>query len=178
MNQTIETTEDAIALLLSLSAPQKLVQHHRLVVEAAQELVKGLQQLFPRFAFDSKLVLIGAALHDAGKVLHHNEIRGAGNRHEREGEKILLSLGVSPEIARFCRTHAQWTSKDATVEDWLVALADTLWKGCRKQKLEASVIAAIAERTAHDFWDIFIPVDSLFEAIADKGQERLSRSVL
>lgn len=178
MNQTIETAEDAIALLTLLSAPLKLVQHHRLVVEAAQDLVKGLQQVFPRFTFNSKLVLIGAALHDAGKILHQNEIAGAGNRHECDGEKMLLSLGVSPEIARFSRTHAQWTCDDATIEDWLVALADTLWKGCRKQKLEASVISVIAELTGKDFWDIFIPADSLFEEIADRGSERLSRSIV
>lgn len=178
MNQMIETTEDAIALLTSLSAPLKLVQHHRLVVEAAAELLQGLEHLFPRFTFNSKLVLIGAALHDAGKILHQNEIAGAGNCHECDGEKMLLSVGVSPEIARFCRTHAQWRSDDARVEDWLVALADTLWKGCRKEKLEASVIAAIAELTGKDFWDIFIPADSLFEEIADRGSERLSRSIV
>lgn len=178
MNQTAETVEDAIALLKSLSAPSQLVQHHRLVVEAAQDLVKGLQQLFSGFTFNSRLVLVGAALHDAGKVLHQGEITGAGNCHERDGEKLLLSLGVSPEIARFCHTHAQWSCDDATLEDWLVALADTLWKGCRKEKLEASIIAAIAEQTGKDFWDIFIPADSLFEEIADQGSERLSRSVL
>lgn len=154
------------------------MQHHRLVVEAASELVPGLQQLFPRFTFNSKLVLLGAALHDAGKILHQNEITGAGSRHEHDGETMLLSLGVSLEIAKFCRTHAQWTSKDATVEDLLVALADSLWKGCRKEKLEAVVIAVIAQRTGKDFWDIFIPADSLFEEIADRGSGRLSRSVL
>jgi hypothetical protein len=178
MNQTIETTEDAIALLRSLSAPPQLVQHHRLVVEAASELLQGLQQLFPRFTFNSKLVLLGTALHDAGKILHQNEITGGGNRHEHDGETMLLSLGVSPEIAKFCRTHARWSSQDAAVEDLLVALADTLWKGSRKEKLEAGVIAAIAQRTGKDFWDIFIPADSLFEEIADRGSERLSRSVL
>lgn len=140
--------------------------------------MKGLQQVFPRFTLNSKLVLIGAALHDAGKVLHQNEITGAGNWHERDGEKMLISLGVAPEFAKFCLTSAQWCSDDTGVEDWLVALADTLWKGCRKQQLEASVIAAIAEQTGKDFWDIFIPADSLFEEIADRGNERLSRSVL
>lgn len=178
MNSTIETAEDAIALLKSLSAPSQLVLHHCLVVEAAQDLVKGLQQLFPGFTFNSELVLIGAALHDAGKVLHQGEISGAGNCHERDGEKMLLSLGVSPEIAKFCRTHAQWKSDDAKVEDWLVALADTLWKGCRKQKLEADVTAAISKQMGKDFWDIFIPADSLFEKIADRGSERLSRSII
>lgn len=178
INQTIETTEDAIALLISLSAPPQLVQHHRLVVEAAQELLQGIQQLFPGFTFNSQLVLKGSALHDAGKIVHQNEITGAGNDHEQDGEIMLISLGVSPEIAKFCRTHARWRSQDATVEDWLVALADTLWKGCRKEKLEASLIAAIAQRTGKDFWDIFILADSLFEEIADRGPERLNRSIL
>lgn len=176
--QTIETPEDAIALLISLSAPPRLVQHHRLVLEAAYELVKGLQKLFPEFTFDFSLVLLGAALHDAGKVLHQNEIDGAGNRHEQEGEAMLISLGIYPKIARFCRTHAQWSSQNATVEDCLVALSDTLWKGCRKEKLETTVITAIAEQLDKDFWDIFIATDSLFEQIADSGSERLRRSVI
>jgi putative nucleotidyltransferase with HDIG domain len=178
MTQIVKTKEDAIALLTSLSAPLHLVQHHCLVLEAACELVKGLQQLFPQFTFNSELVLIGAALHDVGKTSHHNEIYSPGNRHEQHGETLLLSLGISPEIAKFCRTHAQWSSQDAEVEDWLVALADNLWKGCRKEKLEASLVAKIAQGTGKDFWDIFILVDSLFEKIADRGSERLSRSVL
>lgn len=175
---TIETPEDAIAFLSSLSAPPQLIQHHRLVLEAASELVKGLQKLFPKFTFNLKLVLLGAALHDAGKTLHQSEIHGAGNRHEQDGEAMLIYLGIAPEIARFCRTHAQWSSKQAKVEDCLVALADTLWKGCRKENLEAIVIKAIAEQLDKDFWDIFIVTDSLFEQIADGGFERLRRSAL
>jgi len=178
MSQKIETVEDAIALLESLSAPPQLVQHHRLVAEAALELVKQLHHLFPEFAFNRQLVLVGAALHDAGKIQHQNEIGGSGNHHERDGEKLLLSLNLLPEIARFCRTHAQWRSIDATTEDWLVALADTLWKGCRNQELEAKIIDAIAKQTDKDYWDVFIAADSLFEAIADRAQERLSRSLL
>lgn len=178
MYQIVKTKEEAIALLTSLSAPPHLVQHHYLVLEAASELIQGLQQLVPEFTFNSKLVLIGAALHDAGKTLHQNEIYSPGNCHEQYGETLLLSLGISPEIAKFCRTHAQWKSQDAGVEDWLVALADTLWKGCRKEKLETSLIAEIAQGMGKDFWDIFILVDSLFEGIADQGCERLSRSVL
>jgi putative nucleotidyltransferase with HDIG domain len=178
MYRIVKTKEEAIALLTSLSAPPQLVQHHCLVLEAASELIQGLQQLVPEFTFNSKLVLIGAALHDIGKTSHQSEIHSPGNRHEQYGETLLLSLGISPEIAKFCRTHAQWSSQDARVEDRLVALADTLWKGCRKEKLETSLITEIAQGMGKDFWDIFILVDSLFEEIADQGSERLSRSVL
>jgi putative nucleotidyltransferase with HDIG domain len=176
MSQKIETVEDAIALLKSISAPSRLVQHHRLVAEAALELVKQLQDTFPEFAFNHQLVLIGSALHDVGKIQHQNEIKESGNQHENDGEKLLLSLDVLPELAKFCRTHAQWQFVDATTEDLLVALADNLWKGVRKKELEAKVIEAIAKQTGKDFWDIFIEADSLFETIADRGQERLSRS--
>lgn len=178
MTRIIKTSEDAIALLHSLSAPPRLIQHHCLVLEAACELVEGLMQSFPQFIFNAQTVFIGVALHDSGKVLHHNEISGSGNQHERGGEQMLLSLGVSPEIARFCRTHAQWKSDDAVVEDWLVALADSLWKGDRNEQLETIIIKAIAQQIDKDYWDIFITVDSLFEAVADRADEQLSRSLV
>lgn len=172
----IPNWQAAIATLQHLEAPPSLVQHHRLVVEAAQELLAGLEQAFPELVVDNEQVLIGTALHDAGKILYPGEITGAGSCHEQAGEQMLLSLRVSPKIARICRTHAQWSNPDAELEDQLVALADTLWKGARPNALEETVIAAIAARLNQDIWQVYIPADAVFERVASNGEDRLWRS--
>lgn len=165
----------AIAVLQHLGAPARLVQHHRLVVEAAQALLIGLQQAFPELLVNQQQVLIGAALHDVGKILYPGEITGAGRCHEQAGEEMLLRLRVSPEIARICRTHAHWTDPDAEVEDQLVALADTLWKGARHNALEETVIAAIAAEIDLNAWSVYSPADAVFERVASSGENRLWR---
>ncbi len=172
----IKSDRDAILFLKSINAPSRLVLHHLLVVEAAQELVKGLQNKF-KFNFDPDLVLVGAAIHDCGKIVHPHEMTNPGNQHEISGEQLLLSHEVSPEIARFCRTHASWYENDTVLEDWLVALADKLWKGCREKDLESKIISYIAQQTKFPEWEVFVEADLLFEEIAAKGSIRLQRSI-
>ncbi len=88
----LATVDDAPAWLRSVGAPPRLVQHHALVAEAAAELVGGLGAC--GYAFDSRLVLLGAALHDAGKLLHPCEMNGPGHRHEPAGHKLLRTHGL------------------------------------------------------------------------------------
>lgn len=171
----IETIEKAESLLIELGAPERLLQHGRLVLEAADELVTALVAL--EVAFDAASVRIGALLHDAGKILHPNELSGGGAQHEEAGERFLLEQGVDPKIARFCLSHAQWSTMQCGLEDLLVALADTLWKGVRREELERRVIHEVANRLGVDPWSVFIDLDSCFERIADNGGERLRRSV-
>jgi len=144
-----------------------------LVVEAANELVVGLQ----RFAahFDAHEVLIGAALHDAGKILHPDEMSGPGSRHESDGRALLAEQGVG-DLARFCVTHAQWDDGTVALEDLLVALADKLWKGKRTPALEQRVIDLLAACSGMPPWEVFTLVDELFEHVASRGDERLARS--
>jgi hypothetical protein len=115
-------------------------------------------------------------LHDAGKILHPEEFSQKGSQHEPAGEALLLSHQVPPHIARCCLSHAQWSSMNCSLEELLVALADTLWKGIRKQELELRVIDAIAAQRKKDRWDLFIELDALFEKIACGGDDRLRRS--
>ncbi len=171
----IKTVQDAIELLKLINAPLRLLMHHKLVVEAAQKLVKEIQSRF-NLKFDANLVLIGAALHDCGKVVYPQEMTGSGNQHESTGEQMLLSKGISPEIARFCRTHAQWAETDITLEDLLVALADKLWKGCRDEALESKVINYITQESNLPTWKVFVEADLVFETIALEGPNRLIRS--
>lgn len=168
------TVDEALALLRSLGAGAWLVRHHELVAEAAVELVEGLRGVL---RFDERAVLVGAALHDAGKVLHPGEMSGPGSAHEGAGEALLLGRGVSAGLARFCRTHADPAAPGAGLEDRLVALADKLWKGKRAGALEAALAASL-EAAGCERWRAFSLVDDLCERIAEGGPERLARSAV
>jgi len=50
--------------------------------------------------FDRRRILLGAALHDVGKVVHPNEMSAPGHEHEAAGEQLLLERGVEAEVAR------------------------------------------------------------------------------
>jgi hypothetical protein len=115
-------------------------------------------------------------IHDAGKILHPMELTAKGNHHEPDGERLLLSHGVDPRLARCCRSHARWQEMTVSLEEILIALADTLWKGKRNDQLENMVIDQIAKQLSKDRWDLFIELDSCFEMIASAGEDRLARS--
>jgi hypothetical protein len=63
-----------------------------------------------------------------------------------------------------------------SLEELIVALADTLWKGRRNASLEKRVIELISERLGRAFWDLFIELDNNFETIAANSTTRLLRS--
>ena len=170
----ITSTAEACTLLLELGAPPRLMRHAELVSEAAVALLALLAQHGVRP--DAGWLLAGAALHDAGKVLHPAELAGPGAEHEPAGEALLLSHGVAPHIARCCRSHAQWASLECALEELLVALADKLWKGVRVPKLELRTIEAVAASLGRPLWDLFVALDSGFEAIAATANDRLARS--
>jgi HD superfamily phosphodiesterase len=172
---TPTNAREALALLVSLGAPPHLVRHHELVVEAAELLVRKLRRAFP-LRFDVQLVMVGAALHDLGKIRHPSEMSIPGNAHEREGEAMLLKHGVSANIARFCWTHAAWTQCEMTLEDLLVAAADKLWRGKREAELEQRLVSAIAIASAVPDWEAYSRADEIFAQVAADGDERLERS--
>ena len=171
----------ARALLVAIGAPSRLIRHGELVGEAAAEILSALFGVVPPgFDLDRTRVLLGAWLHDAGKSVHPSELAGPGHSHEAAGEGLLLERGVDPRVARMCRTHAQWKemhNEEVTLEDLLVALADSLWKGRRDATLEARVIDAVAARAGADRWSLFTPLDDTFERVAAGADARLARSV-
>ncbi len=126
--------------------------------------------------FDSRLLKLGAILHDAGKTVHPAELFGPGSQHEEAGQELLVNLGVPADIARCCVSHSQWKKMDSSLEELTVALADKLWKGKRHGELEEEVIDGLAERSGIDRWTLFIEFDSTFEEIAEGGDDRLMRS--
>jgi len=170
----LKTPRQALDLLRSLGAPTRLIRHLELVGEAAEDLIKALQSIGA--PFDDKFVRLGVAVHDAGKILHPNELNDKGSAHEPDGERLLLENGVQSEIARCCRSHAQYDEMEVCFEELLVALSDKLWKGKRVADLELRVIDVTAALLEKSRWDIFENLDSSFEVIASQGEARLARS--
>ncbi len=166
--------DDALGLLDTLAAPAHLKRHVTLVAEAAAELLALCQRL--DVAIDAEFVRIGVAIHDIGKIEHQREMHQSGSEHEVHGEALLLELGVAPEIARCCLSHARWESMECSLEELLIALADKLWKGKRVEALEMRVIEEISQLLKKDTWDLFTLIDSAFEAIAADGYDRLQAS--
>jgi len=170
----LKSPAEAFELLRSLGAPKKLIRHLELVGEAAEDLMTVIQD--HNVSFDDNFVRLGVAIHDAGKILHPKELNGKGSAHEPDGEQLLLDNDVQPDIARCCRSHAQFDEMDVSFEELLIALSDKLWKGKRVSSLELRIIDQIAILLKTDRWDIFESLDSAFERIASQGDERLSRS--
>ena len=171
----ITSREDAYSLLRSLSAPEHLLTHVELVGEAADLLIEKCSEL--NLNIDFEFIRIGVAIHDAGKIVHTQEMTGPGSEHEPEGQRMLLSEGVAENIARCCMSHARWAEMECSIEELLIALSDKLWKGKREEQLELIVVDRIASLMKKDRWDIFQDLDSHFELIAAGGEDRLNRSV-
>ena len=166
---------EAKRLLETLNAPPRLVVHLALVHDAAAEILDALQCRWPDLKTDEDAVLFGAATHDIGKVLHPGELTGPGNRHEQDGPDLLQQHGLPPEQSRFARTHGTWAKEPSLVlEDYLVALADHIWKGSRNDALETMVAGRIAESLGTETWEAFMGLDEIVAEVASRGEERLA----
>ncbi|MFT6144876.1 MAG: HD superfamily phosphodiesterase [Myxococcota bacterium] len=177
--KTVATTvhfgpDEAFRLLQRLKAPDRLVTHGRLVLEAADVLLHGLRDL--SFDIDGAWVRAGAVLHDVGKTLHPNELSGGGCAHEQAGERLLLEHGVPSHIARMCVSHGAWDSDQLASEELVVAMADKLWKGRREPELEKRFTDRVVVSLQGEPWALYVRLDSLFETVADDGGDRLLRS--
>ena len=170
----LETRADAYCLLSELGASPRLLQHVQLVGEAADRLIEAYADL--DLAVDARLIELGVAVHDAGKIRHPEELDGPGSMHEPVGQAMLLARQVQPEVARCCVTHARWMDAGVSFEERSVALADKLWKGKREEALELAVIDEAAAKLGLSRWDVFETLDSVFEEIAAEGASRLLRS--
>jgi len=170
----IKTVEEAISLLRKLGAKNRLLTHIKLVGKAAKIIIAKLKKL--GLHINEKLVRIGVVVHDAGKIVHPEELAQPGNQHEQAGFELLLKNDVQPEIARFCLSHARWRETECSFEELVVALADNLWKGKREEELELMVVDQTAKNIGKNRWDIFTDMDSCFESIAADGPNRLLQS--
>lgn len=164
----------ATRLLESNQAPPRLVAHLTLVHDVACQLVEAFDQAWPSLQYDREAVRLGAAIHDIGKALVQRELTEPGHEHEIVGEELLLQAGMPSYLARFARTHARWADDpDARLEDLLVALADTWWRGKRDHALDAAICAQIMRQTGKVEWDVFIGLDDIATAITAGADARL-----
>lgn len=152
-------------LLDHLEAPPRLVTHLALVHTVAQRLIEQIDTDLPGLRLDREAVRLGAALHDVGKVLVPEELEVPGGLHEVAGERLLLERAFAPAVARFARTHGAPDGLHAlAVEDLLVVLADTVWKGARWPDLDDALAAALAAQLDVDRWIAYAALD---DAIAE-----------
>lgn len=166
---------DQVAQLLrDLDAPPRLAAHLRAVHDVACQLVDWIAQRYPALRLDRDAVLFGAATHDIGKTTHIAELSGPGSAHEEAGRELLLAQGVSPDLARFARTHASWTGPGIELEDLLVSVADKIWKNKRVPDLEDLVINRLVESTDRTPWEEFLAFDDLLTSIGNHGDHRLA----
>jgi putative nucleotidyltransferase with HDIG domain len=164
----------AAALLAELAAPPRLVAHLTLVHAAALALADGVAAAWPSLAFDREVVRLGAAIHDVGKVVYPEELSGPGAHHEAAGEALLLAHGLPPALARFARTHGgPDRAPDATLEDWLVMLADAAWKGARPAQVEEALCQAISRATGVAPWEVYLTLDGIVGKIVAGADARL-----
>jgi len=171
----IPLPQDVEELLAKLKAPKRLKMHLLIVHDVASTLADAFLQTWTTLRLDKDLVCFGAATHDIGKVLHQNELYSHGSRLEEDGSNLLMGYGYTTEQSRFARTHGSWRTKaDLTLEDLLVALADTCWKGQRESELETKIAAMISHQLRLESWEVFMELDDVMNEIASKAEERLA----
>lgn len=164
---------DAAGLCDKLAAPAVLVRHLVLVHHTADVMLDALASNFPDLTVDRQTILLGAAIHDLGKVLHPLELTGPGQQHEIVGPDLLIKHGVPPRLARFARSHGRWQETN-DLEDLLVAVADNVWRGRRVEELETKLAAILAAMTGTPQWAALLKLDAVCEEIAEKGDVKLA----
>lgn len=169
------SVDEAYALLTQLGAPSRLIRHAELVIEAAEVLISHFSNI--GLEFDVQLVRLGCILHDIGKISHPDELQKEGTQHTTAGHELLVTNGIEPRVADFCVSHEHWQADSPSLETLMVALADKLWKGQRHTELETATIQQVSVMTGQDFWTILIVSDTVFEAVADTGPQRLTSSI-
>ncbi|GCE22716.1 HDIG domain-containing metalloprotein [Dictyobacter kobayashii] len=165
---------EALRILKQYGAAPRLIAHLTVVHDVAYTLTQLLLDSWPELAYDREAVLLGSALHDIGKTMHTAELSGPGTQHEEVGPQLLLATDLPVAYARFARTHARWQNEPGiTLEDMLVAFADTIWKGKRDADLEQGLAGQIAQHTHQERWEIYMRLDDIASALARDADERI-----
>ena len=170
----LKTLDDVYELLDRQGADKHLLRHIEMVQEAAEILIHKYRQL--KLSVDENFIVFGVCIHDIGKIKYSQELFAVGDRHEKEGQRLLLTLGVDPKLARCCISHGKWKEMNCSLEELTIALADKLWKGKRVQELELEIINRITMLLNDEKWKLFLEMDTTFERIASSGDDRLNRS--
>ncbi|XDD52205.1 HD domain-containing protein [Leptospira sp. WS92.C1] len=163
----IHNEKEGLQLLKDLKASKSLINHHELVVETVERTLDRLPSSI-KHLIDRNLVLIGCSLHDIGKVRKSSEESNSGKDHELAGRNLLLSLGVSPKIARYCMIHSLPEEK-LYLEELLVGIADNLWKGSRDLSKELCFYQKSTALLNRKDELLFKKLDDVFEQISDEN---------
>jgi hypothetical protein len=181
MKQPVPLPAAVEGLLAARGASPRLTAHLMLVHDTAVSLTAGVSAAWPRVTYDRQAVLLGAATHDVGKVVHPEELSGPGHAHEEAGVRLLIESGITERQARFARTHARWEEqlhgaqgRESGLEDLLVALSDKVWKGKRAEALEQATAQIIAARSGEALWQVWLALDDLLSGLAATADERLA----
>ncbi|MCH5584717.1 HD domain-containing protein [Shimazuella sp. AN120528] len=154
--------------------PPRLLAHLSLVYDVAKTITIWLHKNYPQIEFDENAVLFGAATHDIGKVIATDEITKPGSTHEKLGYQLLIEQGMKASLARFTYTHSSWTSKVTTIEDWIVSLADKVWRGTRLTDLEDQIVQHISDISKKEKWQVFLELDDLLTLISQDSETRIA----
>lgn len=164
-----------VELLEMVEAPLRLRAHLALVHDVSVRLTEMVSEWWPTLAYDREAVQMGAATHDIGKIVFPDEMMGAGRHHEAVGAGVLADVGIPERFARFTRTHGRWAQDESvTVEDLLVALANTLWKGTRDEDLEERFCQTLAQQCGAELWTVYLKFADMAEAVVRDAPERLA----
>ncbi|HET8892458.1 MAG TPA: HD domain-containing protein [Candidatus Angelobacter sp.] len=174
MSDYLPLPPEVLEICRLVAAPPRLIAHLTLVHDVAEKLVNALHRAFPGLDLDGEAVLFGAATHDIGKSLCPEELSGPGAQHERYGPDLLKRFQVSEARTRFAYTHANWQDKSAPLEDLLVALADTCWKGKRLGPLEEEIVRTISVKSEQQEWEVFGLLDEILQQLTSDADARLA----
>lgn len=155
--------------------PARLLAHLTIVHQVANIILDWLDKTYPSLIIDKEAVRFGAITHDIGKICAMEEIYNPGSNHEKLGYELLLKYQVTPKLARFTCTHSAWKSKDTKIEDWIVSLADKVWKGKRVIDLEDLIVQHISDTLNKEKWEVFCELDDHLSKISQDSDERLER---
>lgn len=92
-------------------------------------------------------------------MIHPEELGGLGSAHERAGYELLIAEGIPEGLARFARTHGDWSASGLTVEDHGVSLADKIWKAKRVPGLEDLIADQITAASGAERWQAFMALE-------------------
>lgn len=162
---------DCFSFLRERGADGRLIRHARVVCEVGLIIATTLREV--GIQVDTQILIPSLILHDAGKIIHPDELTGEGSEHLEAGWRLLIENNVDEKIARTCISHERWDEMECSIEELIVALADALWKGERIPELEKMFIDRIWSLRGGDYWDTFLRLDTLFESIAEEGSKRL-----
>jgi uncharacterized protein len=151
VNEKLPSREEALRFLES-KCSVKVVDHCKAVTELALETARILEG--KGLKVDSRLVEIGALLHDIGRSRTHTV------HHAVAGAKIAKALGLPDRVVSIIKRHVGggitemeakklgW-SKDVyvpiTLEEKIVSYADKLIENCKRTPVDLTIKKLLGE---------------------------------